>query len=342
VTALKLYHGVMLAITAATKIWAVAQAALNLVMAANPIGLVVIAVGALVAALVWFFTQTEIGRTIFGAFVETLRVQWSFLQGLFMAGVTYVAGLWQSFWQAGILQNAISALASIQSAVQSGLAIVGQIVRVAMAIVSAIFTGDWSKVQGIVLGAAAAIQGHVSSMVGSVRSAIGSVGAAISGIQGFVTSAVAGAGQWLVSSGRSLIQGFINGIRDMAGSVGRAVSSVVSSALDFFPNSPAKKGPLRGPGWRKLRRSGQAVTNQFSDGFDPDVFDFRGGFPGDPGPSSGGGDTGGAGGGGGIQVIFNGPVTTQDVPELIKAQRREATRARKAALGGARRVRVAA
>lgn len=50
--------------TAVTKIATVVQRGLNLVMRANPIGLVITAVGALVAALVWFFTKTTVGQKI--------------------------------------------------------------------------------------------------------------------------------------------------------------------------------------------------------------------------------------------------------------------------------------
>lgn len=43
---------------------AAAQWALNMAMSANPIGLIVAAIAALVAGLVWFFTQTELGKQI--------------------------------------------------------------------------------------------------------------------------------------------------------------------------------------------------------------------------------------------------------------------------------------
>lgn len=51
----------------------VAQIGLNLAMSANPIMLVVTAIGALVAALVWFFTQTEEGRKIWSTFTEFMN-----------------------------------------------------------------------------------------------------------------------------------------------------------------------------------------------------------------------------------------------------------------------------
>src|SRR5699024_10931511 len=54
-----------------TKAAAAAQWLLNAAMSANPIGLVVVAIAALVAGLVLFFTKTETGRqnweTVWGA-----------------------------------------------------------------------------------------------------------------------------------------------------------------------------------------------------------------------------------------------------------------------------------
>lgn len=50
------------------KIAAAAQALLNFVMAANPIVLIVMAIAALVAGLVYFFTQTEMGKKIWQDF----------------------------------------------------------------------------------------------------------------------------------------------------------------------------------------------------------------------------------------------------------------------------------
>ena len=50
-----------------TKAWAVAQAALNFVLTANPIGLVVMAIGALVAGLVWAYQESETFRAVVDA-----------------------------------------------------------------------------------------------------------------------------------------------------------------------------------------------------------------------------------------------------------------------------------
>lgn len=69
------YNAVMKVVTVATKLWSVAQAALNLVMSLNPIALVVIAVAALVAGLIIAYKKSETFRDIVnGAFNAVLAV----------------------------------------------------------------------------------------------------------------------------------------------------------------------------------------------------------------------------------------------------------------------------
>lgn len=52
VSALLIYKGVILAVSIATKIWNVVQGVLNIVLAANPVGLVVLAIASLIAAVI--------------------------------------------------------------------------------------------------------------------------------------------------------------------------------------------------------------------------------------------------------------------------------------------------
>ncbi|MCQ9341341.1 tape measure protein [Corynebacterium phoceense] len=72
--------------TAATKIAAGVQAAFNLVMAANPIMLAVMAIAALVAGLTYFFTQTETGRELWEKFTTALGDGWDWVVEKLSAG----------------------------------------------------------------------------------------------------------------------------------------------------------------------------------------------------------------------------------------------------------------
>lgn len=87
----------------------------------------------------------------------------------------------------------------------------------------------------------------------------------IRGLPGRALEALGNLRDDLVSSGRALMDGFIQGIKDSP--VGEAVSGVIDFARGFFPNSPAKRGPLSGSGWTSLRESGGAVMEQWTSGF---------------------------------------------------------------------------
>ena len=73
----------------ATKMATAVQGAFNAVIAANPIGAIVVAVAAVVAALVWFCTQTETGRQLWAAFT-------SFLSSAWQSVVSFVTSLGQN------------------------------------------------------------------------------------------------------------------------------------------------------------------------------------------------------------------------------------------------------
>lgn len=102
--------------TAATNIATVAQTAFNVAIAANPIGLIVLAIAAVVAGLVWLFTQTEIGKQIFGEFVKFVS---------------------------GVFENIVSVTSTVANAIivpfQNFLAIVSPIFDVLWRIVSGVF-----------------------------------------------------------------------------------------------------------------------------------------------------------------------------------------------------------
>jgi phage-related protein len=123
--------------------------------------------------------------------------------------------------------------------------------------------------------AAAALGGLVGSLVGVARSAgarmLGAVRGGVSdavdvfrGLKDRARSALGNLGSTLYGAGQSLIRGFIDGIKSMIGSVKSAASSVVSSARDFFPFSPAKEGPFSGRGWTLY--SGEALATDFAKG----------------------------------------------------------------------------
>lgn len=68
---------VWIAIGSALKAVTTAFWALNAAMLANPIILIIVAIIAIIAALIWFFTQTELGKEIWANFVQFLTESWA-------------------------------------------------------------------------------------------------------------------------------------------------------------------------------------------------------------------------------------------------------------------------
>lgn len=79
-----------------------------------------------------------------------------------------------------------------------------------------------------------------------------------------IKSFFSNAGDWLVNSGKALLDGFARGIRDAVGTVTRAASDALGAVRKLFPFSPAKKGPFSGHGYTTY--SGRALMRDFARG----------------------------------------------------------------------------
>ncbi|MDE6860369.1 MAG: phage tail tape measure protein [Duncaniella sp.] len=86
-------------VTATTKAWSVAQAALNVILSLNPIGLIVIAVGALVAALVTAYNNSEDFRKVCDRVWATVKklasVVWDSLVKAFEMASNVIREAWK-------------------------------------------------------------------------------------------------------------------------------------------------------------------------------------------------------------------------------------------------------
>jgi hypothetical protein len=107
--ALKAYAAVQAIITAATKAWAAVQWVLNAAMAANPLGLVVIAIIAIIAAIALLWTKNEAFReAVIGAWdairnaaavawdwiVNAVKAAWNFIVSIGRAYVAVYVAIW--------------------------------------------------------------------------------------------------------------------------------------------------------------------------------------------------------------------------------------------------------
>jgi len=147
-----------------------------------------------------------------------------------------------------IIQALMPVVVTVFGVIASVITSAMQIIQGIIQVVTGIITGNWSQVW--------------NGLGNIVSGALATVGAVLVGLKDIVLSALGGIGGWLVDSGRALIQGFIDGIGGMVGAIGDAVGGVLGAVADFFPHSPAKKGPFSGRGYTTY--SGAALAGDFA------------------------------------------------------------------------------
>lgn len=134
--------------TAVTKGAAAAQKALNAVMKANPIGLIITAITALVAGLTWFFTKTETGKELWSQFMDVLKSGWDAVKDKMSGFFDWAKGLWDSAVEK--FGEARAAMAPIIEAIQEIAQVIIEKVISAFTwwaeTVFSVFTAVWGKI----------------------------------------------------------------------------------------------------------------------------------------------------------------------------------------------------
>ncbi|MBZ5949268.1 tape measure protein [Leuconostoc gasicomitatum] len=253
-----------------------AALALKLLGGAFPGMIIIAAITAVVAALVWFFTQTKTGQAIWQGFMSFLSSAWTAMSS-FLIGIWNTLGsIFSTIWQAlvPIIQNLVTMLQSIWTGyVTSATAVWNGLVSIASGVWNLLksvilgpilllidlLTGNWSQMQidavmiwnnikislgQIVSGIVTAVSGYfkglgqmLSGIWNSVNSAASSIWNAISStIRNLANSAING-----VKSAWSGITGWAsslwNGVKSAVSSIWSAIVSVVSSMASNAFNS---------------------------------------------------------------------------------------------------------
>jgi len=199
-------------------------------------------------------------------------------------GVTTIQTLWRIFGPT-VLAYVGGALRGIVTIISGSLKIVAGITRTILALLRGDWSGAWAGIRQIVSGVAQVIVGIwrlamnnlraaasaamavlralFGDMVSSVRSRVSAAVAEVRGFGSRVRSAIGNLGGILVSAGRSLVDGLISGIRDRIGALRSQVSNLAGEIRDYFPFSPAKKGPLRR---HPMDRAGRNIVEGLADG----------------------------------------------------------------------------
>lgn len=150
-----IYRGVLLAASAVTRGYAVAQGILNAVMAANPVGLIIVGILALVTLLVVAYKKSDTFRGIVQAAWAGIKAGWDVLWttalkpglGYLMVGLRAVgaAGMW--LWQKAI-GPAFRGIAALAGWWWAGVKIYFGLVKTAFTAVAAVGLWLWNNALG--------------------------------------------------------------------------------------------------------------------------------------------------------------------------------------------------
>jgi phage-related protein len=230
----------------------------------GPIGQIVRAVMELIKSLIQLALTAILVIVTVG--LDSLYKVWLKIWGLIQVAVAKVMQYLKPFITASL--NAIKAVwTSVSNAISSVTRAAWQ--KIQQYIITPL-QNAYNKVRSIVNSVLASIRGAWNSATSSTNSSWRSLYTTVVGwinnvlnkvrsIKGAVTGALSGAGSWLRDAGRRIIQGLLDGINSMIGSVRGALNSLTGLI-------PSWKGPER-TDKKLLLRNGQLILQGLIEGF---------------------------------------------------------------------------
>ena len=257
----------MIASTVATTGATVAQRGLNLAMAANPIGLIITAIAALVAGLIWFFTETELGKGIWAEFTRFLTEAWNNIVTVATTVFTNLASFFTDVWNgivafltpifeviATIIRiyvetwvNIIIVFAAVLKTIWDGIVLVvttvwnaivaflTPIITILVAFITssiqglyAFWSGIWEAVSSFVMGIWNGIVGFLTPIVGRV---IATVRGPVESLAGWWSGVWSGISSFFSGIWNGMVGAVSNAIGQIGAWVGR-IAGIVMGALN--------------------------------------------------------------------------------------------------------------
>ena len=225
---------------------------------ANPFGIMIAAIAAVVGVLIYFFTQTKTGRALWQSFTTWLSGAWQGLVGIAITvwntisnaviacvngikaawtGIsTFFIGLWTSITtNASIIWNSLVTIVTT----------VVNLIQVAWSGFSVFMGSLWD---GIVAVASGVWNGLVAVISGVWNTIVSVINGAISIVRSVISSGFNGA--------KAIVQGAMNAMRSVISSIWNAIKGVFRAGVNF----------IRSVVHVDLSGQGRAIMNSFFNG----------------------------------------------------------------------------
>lgn len=250
-------QGAQLAVAAATKIWTALQWLFNAAMDANPIGLVVVAIAALAAGVVYAYTHFKVFRDIVndvwswlkGAVVGTInwvRDHWKLILEIITGPIGLAVVLVQKYWgdikqwfMDGVhdVEAIVGWFASLPGKIGTWLADAATTVGKKIADVVAWFVGLPGRVTSAITSYFSNLGKTFGGWISGVATSITQKGADVlkwfTDLPGKIVSALGDLSKTLWNAGVSLIEGLINGIGSMFSKVKDTLGNLVDDITSW-------------------------------------------------------------------------------------------------------------
>jgi hypothetical protein len=252
-TVVAVFVGTIGTLVGIIKVWTLTQAALNIVMTANPIGLVVVAIAALAAGLTYAYQRSATFRAVVQGVFAAVSAAAGVAKGIVVGGVRAIGA---GFRAAGaVIRGAVSLYLLPFRLVAAGARAIWPAVRSALGNVGSAFRGLPAKIKGAVSGAGGWLKSAGGDVVRGFISGIrGMAGSLVRAIKSYVTDKIPGPvkkalgiaspSKLFRSFGRFVMQGLTLGI---TGNAKAPVTAVQAVARDIArtPITPLSLTPAR-------------------------------------------------------------------------------------------------
>lgn len=267
----RVHAGVMAVMRGATLLAAGAQWILNAAMAANPIGLVVLAVAALVAIFIIAWQRSETFRNIVTGALDAVKnaaqAVWDFFSGPFVGFFTGIPGFFQGLWNrvvaivlSAALRLATGATRRFVQFISFVRSIPGRALDALGNLGSLLYNAGQNIIQGLIDG--------IRSMIGAVGDAASSAAQAVRDVWPFSPAKegpLAGAGDPTLA-GRRIAEMIAGGMAEGTDEVSRAAAAVAGET-----QPERERAATRAPAAGGRRGRDQVTVRLNVDGADEDM-----------------------------------------------------------------------